>query len=82
MGVENVAQVVANCASSYVGVFLLLETTCLHIFWSPCVVHCINNILKKNGDLPVHKFTIEKARRIIISIYRYSLSAMSYEIFH
>src|SRR4051812_45263866 len=44
-----------------------------HIFWSPCIPHCKNNIFKDSGALPTYRSTIEKARKIMVFIYSHNL---------
>jgi hypothetical protein len=46
IGVENVVQVVTDNASNCKGARLMLEKKYHHIFWTPCVVHTLNLVLK------------------------------------
>jgi hypothetical protein len=71
IGEENVVQVVTDGASAYVAAGEKLMEKRKKIFWSPCAAHCINNMLKDIGDLPVHRDTIEKCKKVTVFIYRH-----------
>jgi len=46
--------------NNYVWVGKLLEEKRLHLYWTPCVIHCINLMLEDIGKHPLIKKTIQK----------------------
>ena len=46
VGEENVVQVITDNASAYKAAGKMLEQKRLHLFWTLCVAHCINLMLK------------------------------------
>ena len=46
VGEINVVQIVTDNASNYKGVGMIIEGQFPHVFWTPCVVHCLNLVLK------------------------------------
>ncbi|RVW72086.1 hypothetical protein CK203_054783 [Vitis vinifera] len=61
VGEENVIQVIADNYSSYVMTGRLLELKCPHLYWTPCVAHCLDLMLEDIGKLPNIKRTLERA---------------------
>lgn len=51
VGAENVVQIVTDNAVNYVAAGKLLEEEFPTLYWSPCVAHCLNLILKDFGEL-------------------------------
>eukprot|EP01018_Ginkgo_biloba_P033313 Gb_18641 [translate_table: standard] len=51
VGPSNVVQVITNNARVCKTTELLMEARYKHIFWTPCVVHNLNIILKKIGNI-------------------------------
>ncbi|XP_059658963.1 uncharacterized protein LOC132305321 [Cornus florida] len=46
VGEHNVVQIITDNGSNFKGVGGIIENTYPHIFWTPCVVHCLNLALK------------------------------------
>ncbi|KAL8487941.1 hypothetical protein ACS0TY_023829 [Phlomoides rotata] len=67
VGVENVVQVITDNASVLAG--NLLETKRPHLYWTPCVVHCIDLMLEDIGKLPEMKMTLKKAISVTSFVY-------------
>ncbi|MCO5578077.1 hypothetical protein L7F22_031915 [Adiantum nelumboides] len=57
VGPKNVVQFVSDGEASNRVVGGLLEQKYPHITWSPCMAHCLNNLLKDIGGLPWAKAT-------------------------
>ncbi|KAL7170399.1 hypothetical protein ACSBR2_035298 [Camellia fascicularis] len=70
IGEENIAQIITDSASTYVKVGSMLMKKRNQLFWSPCAAHCMDLILTDIWDLPTHKDTMSKARKITVYIYR------------
>eukprot|EP01018_Ginkgo_biloba_P029099 Gb_23940 [translate_table: standard] len=51
VGPSNVVQVITDNARVCKTAKLLVEAKYENIFWTPCVVHCLNLILKKIGNI-------------------------------
>ena len=51
-GEENGVQIVTNNVANYVVVEKFLMERQPHIFWTHCVVHCIDLMLEDLGKLP------------------------------
>ncbi|RVW13977.1 hypothetical protein CK203_117186 [Vitis vinifera] len=61
VGEENVIQVITDNHSSYVMAGRLLELKRPHLYWTPCVAHCLDLMLEDIGKLPNIKRTLERA---------------------
>lgn len=72
IGEENVVQVVTDSAPTYVKAGEMLMMKRKKLFWNPCAAHCLDLILSDIGDMPIHKDTMSKARKIAVFIYRHS----------
>ena len=51
VGEENVVKVVTDNEASFKAVGMLLMKKWKHLFWSPCVAHCIDLMLKDIGSM-------------------------------
>ena len=71
MGEENVVQIVTNNAANYVAVGKLLMKRHPHLYWTPCVAHCIDLMLEDIGKLPWIKTIIEQGRSVCKFIYNH-----------
>jgi len=58
IGEENVFQLIIDNGNNYVLVGKLLEEKMPHLYWTPCVAHCIDLMLEDIGKLPLIKKTI------------------------
>ncbi|KAL5183817.1 hypothetical protein HKD37_17G047631 [Glycine soja] len=72
VGEKNVVQVVTNNGSNYVLASKLLEDKRKHIYWTPCVAHCIDLMLENIRKLPSIKNTIRRAINLVGFIYAHS----------
>ncbi|KAH1077183.1 hypothetical protein GLYMA_19G102600v4 [Glycine max] len=72
VGEENVVQVVTDNGSNYVLAGKLLEEKRKHIYWTPCVAHCIDLMLEDIGKLPLIRKTIRRAINLVGFIYAHS----------
>jgi len=67
---ENVVQVITDNAANYKAVGELLMQKQEHLYWNPCVAHCIDLIFEYfEKHLKVHHTTIKKERMITTYIY-------------
>eukprot|EP01018_Ginkgo_biloba_P010454 Gb_26948 [translate_table: standard] len=64
VGPSNVVQVITDNASVCKAVGLLVEARYENIFWTPCVVHSLNLILKKISKIEWIKKIIDEAKEI------------------
>ncbi|RVW66251.1 hypothetical protein CK203_066386 [Vitis vinifera] len=69
VGEENVVQVVTDNEASFKAVGMLLMEKRKHLFWSPCVAHCIDLMLEDIGSMKQIKETLDQAKMIIGFIY-------------
>ncbi|RVW72366.1 hypothetical protein CK203_056256 [Vitis vinifera] len=74
VGEENVIQVITDNHSSYVMTWRLLELKRWHLYWTPCVAHCLDLMLEDIGKLPNIKRTLERA--ISLNEYIYNRSGL------
>ncbi|KAL7247108.1 hypothetical protein ACSBR2_002093 [Camellia fascicularis] len=72
IGEENIAQIITDSASAYVKARSMLMKKRKQLFWSPCAAHCMDLMLTDIGDLPTHKDTMSKTRKITVYIYRHA----------
>eukprot|EP01018_Ginkgo_biloba_P006444 Gb_30342 [translate_table: standard] len=63
VGPSNVMQIIINNARVCKATELLVEARYKHIFWTPCVVHSLNLILKKIGNIEWMEIT-DKSKEI------------------
>ncbi|RVW17907.1 hypothetical protein CK203_093586 [Vitis vinifera] len=71
---ENVIQVITDNHSSYAMAGRLLELKRPHLYWTPCVAHCLDLMLEDIGKLPNIKKTLERA--ISLNGYIYNRSGL------
>ncbi|KAH1253805.1 hypothetical protein GmHk_04G010378 [Glycine max] len=70
VGEENVVQVITDNVANFKAPGELLMHTRSHLYWTPCVAHCIDLILEDlEKHLKVHEVTIKKGRKITTYIY-------------
>jgi len=69
IGEENVAQVITDNGNNYVLAGKLLEVKRTHLYWTPCVAHCIDLMLEDIGKLPLIKKTIQRRVSLVGFIY-------------
>ncbi|RVW16137.1 hypothetical protein CK203_074327 [Vitis vinifera] len=74
VGEENIIQVITDNHSSYVMAGRLLELKRSHLYWTPCVAHCLDLMLEDIGKLPNIKRTLERA--ISLNGYIYNRSGL------
>ncbi|KAL0917971.1 hypothetical protein M5K25_013083 [Dendrobium thyrsiflorum] len=72
IGEQLVVRVVTDNASAYKAAGHMLMEKRKHLYWTPCVAHCIDLILEQLGDLPQHKNALSKAKKITKFIYNHS----------
>jgi hypothetical protein len=72
VGVANVVHVITDNASNYVLAGKMIKEKHTTIFWTPCVAHCIDLMLKDIGKQEWIKNTIEHAKSITKYIYNHS----------
>jgi Protein of unknown function (DUF 659) len=71
IGEENVVQVVADSASTYVSAGELLMAKRKKIFWNPCAAHVMDLMLENISKLSIFKDVIGKAKRMCKFIYNH-----------
>ncbi|XP_037480540.1 uncharacterized protein LOC119357827 [Triticum dicoccoides] len=54
IGSENVVQVITDNASNVKGAGLMIQAKYTNIYWTPCIVHCLNLVLKEICDPKMH----------------------------
>ena len=64
VGEENVVQIVTDNEASFKAASMLLMEKQKHLFWSPCVAHCINLMLEDIGSMKHIKETLDQAKMI------------------
>jgi len=70
VGEENIVRIVTDNAVNFNAVGGLLMQKGEHLYWIPCVSHCIHLIIEDfEKQLKVHETTIKKERRITTYIY-------------
>ena len=69
VGEENVVQIVTDNEASFKAADHLLMEKRKHLFWSPCVAHCIDLMLEDIGSLKSVKETLDDAKLITSFIY-------------
>lgn len=69
LGEENVVQVVMDNKASFKAASEMLMRKKHHLYWTPCVMHCIDFILEDIGKAKNVKETINKGRKITSLIY-------------
>ena len=75
VGEENIVQVVIdNEASFKVAGHLLMEKKS-HLFWSPCIAHCINLMIEDIDSMKSVKETLDDAKMIIISYHPFTVAS-------
>ncbi|CAN0906380.1 hypothetical protein LINGRAHAP2_LOCUS24214 [Linum grandiflorum] len=74
VGEENVLQIITDNASAYKAAGTKLMEKRKHLFWTPCAAHCLDLLLEDlEKQLPIHKTTINKGRKITNFIYGRSM---------
>ncbi|XP_019427121.1 PREDICTED: uncharacterized protein LOC109335442 [Lupinus angustifolius] len=74
IGEENVVQVVTDNGSNYVLVGKYLEAKGRHIFWTPCVAHCMDLMLKDIGKLDRVKRAVQRGYSLVSFIYNHIIT--------
>ncbi|KAL0904189.1 hypothetical protein M5K25_026264 [Dendrobium thyrsiflorum] len=69
---QSVVQVVTDNASAYKAAGQMLMEKRKHLYWTPCAAHCIDLILEELDDLPQHKSTLSRVKKITKFIYNHS----------
>ncbi|CAN0904254.1 hypothetical protein LINGRAHAP2_LOCUS22982 [Linum grandiflorum] len=73
-GEDNVLQIITDNASACKAAGTKLIEKRKHLFWTPCAAHCLDLMLKDlEKQLPIHKITISKRRKITNFIYGRSM---------
>lgn len=73
VGVKNVVQICTDNAANYVRAGKILMDKYPHLYWTPCVAHCIDLILEDIGKIPTFKKVITSGRQITSYIYGHSI---------
>jgi hypothetical protein len=64
IGPQNVVQVITDNVANYVAIGKLFMLRYSSLFWTPCVTHCIDLILKNLSKITYIKDIVESARSI------------------
>lgn len=72
IGVENVVHVCTHNAANYVRAGKILMEKYNHLYWTPCVAHCIDLIIKDIGMIPKFKKLIAMGRKITSLIHNHA----------
>jgi len=73
VGVKNVVQICTDKAVNYLRAGKILMEKYNHLYWTPCVAHCIDLILEDIGKIPSLKKVIVQGRQITSYIYGHSV---------
>eukprot|EP00253_Pinus_taeda_P024244 PITA_24244 len=79
VGEENVVDVITNNASNCVGVGKLIMEKYNHIYWTPCVAHCLDLMLHDLAKFPWVNETIRRAKKIASFIINHLLTLSIYK---
>lgn len=71
VGEENVIQVVTDNGPNYIMAGKLLMAKRPHLYWIPCVTHCIDLMLEDIGEIPRIKNVLKKSMFITGYIYNH-----------
>jgi hypothetical protein len=74
IGVENIVQFVTDSEASNKRAGQLLEQAHPTIFWTPCVAHGLNNLMKDIGAYDWIAPTLSRAKDVVVFIYRHHFS--------
>nr|GEZ63993.1 hypothetical protein [Tanacetum cinerariifolium] len=69
IGEQIVVQVVIDNASNYKAAGKLLMAKCKHLYWTPCVAHCIDLMLEDIGKIQRVRQTLKRAMPLNGYIY-------------
>nr|XP_009778323.1 PREDICTED: uncharacterized protein LOC104227719 [Nicotiana sylvestris] len=69
VGKENVVQMITDNGSNFVNAGKRIMETRPHVYWTPCVAHCIDLMLEDIGKLKIHQETLKKAKDVVMFIY-------------
>ncbi|XP_019179561.1 PREDICTED: uncharacterized protein LOC109174772 [Ipomoea nil] len=72
VGEELVVQVITDNASNYRAAGQMLMEKRKHLYWTPCVAHCLDLMLEKIGELPQDKNALIKAKKVSNYIHNHS----------
>ena len=81
VGPSNVVQVITDNAMVCKATGLLVEARYEHIFWTPCVVHSLNLILKKISNIEWIKKITNEAKEIEMFITNHHMAQAIYQQF-
>ncbi|MCO5557497.1 hypothetical protein L7F22_011062 [Adiantum nelumboides] len=81
VGPKNVVQFVSDDEATNRAAGGLLQQKYPHITWSPCMAHCLNNLLKDIGGLTWAKTTFATGKEIVTFITRHHFSLALYRTF-
>ncbi|KAF1868189.1 hypothetical protein Lal_00018708 [Lupinus albus] len=71
VGPENIVHIVTDNVANYVAAGRLLEKEFPHLFWSPCVAHCVNLMFQDIGKLLEVTDTLSHAANITKYLYNH-----------
>ncbi|XP_054806223.1 uncharacterized protein LOC129308872 [Prosopis cineraria] len=71
VGPTNIVHVVTDNAANHVAAGRLIREKYNYIYWSPCVAHCLNLILKDIASMPHVADLITKASKITVFVYNH-----------
>ncbi|XP_043702361.1 uncharacterized protein LOC122652633 isoform X2 [Telopea speciosissima] len=69
IGEDYVVQVITDNTTNYKAAGTLLLQKRTRLYWTPCVAHCLDLMLKDIGNLKAHRTVIVKARNLTSFIY-------------
>jgi hypothetical protein len=72
IGLHNVVQIITDNAANYVVSSRLLMERYHSLFWTPCIPHCIDLMLKDMGKTSFIKEVIDQTRSIPKFIYNHT----------
>ncbi|CAI8608881.1 unnamed protein product [Vicia faba] len=78
MGEKNIVQLITNNGSNYVAADKELCLKRPHVFWTPCVAHCIDLMLEDIGKIPKVQKVIQKGVKVMGYIYVYGMIFYNY----
>eukprot|EP01018_Ginkgo_biloba_P032108 Gb_01103 [translate_table: standard] len=81
VGPSNVVQFITNNAGVCKATGLLVEARYENIFWTPCVVHCLNLILKKIGKIKWITKITDESKEIEMFITNHHMAQAIYRQF-
>ena len=63
VGEENVVQIITDNGINFMNAEKRIMETRSHVYWTPCVAHCIDLLSEDIGKSKIHKETLRKQKK-------------------